>query len=76
MYKLALTEKGEAPRQRLSREWALHPDVIADLESETGIALPADLIGTIAVLDRVGFEQRIEILRSQGENEKLRYDRC
>lgn len=70
MRKLALTNKGEALRQRLAREWALHLDAIADLEAETGAALRSDLISTIAALERIGFEQRIEALRGRRDDDR------
>jgi len=70
MRKLVLTQRGEALRQRLSREWTLHLDAIADLEVETGAALRTDLISTIAALERIGFAQRIEALRDRRKDDE------
>lgn len=65
MRKVALTGKGEALRQSLSKEWDIHLDAIAELEAEIGVSLRRNLVQAIAGLEREGFEQRIEKARKR-----------
>ena len=63
--KVALTEKGEALRQRLLKEWEIHIDAIAELETEIGVPLRGNLLQAIAGLERESFENRIEKVRER-----------
>lgn len=63
--KVALTEKGQALRQRLLKEWDIHVDAIAELEAEIGVPLRGNLLQAIAGLEQESFERRIEGVRER-----------